>query len=67
MATTETTLSRLLAAAGALLRAAVPAASPVMAGGASLNHADAPRAAFGGHKSEHEAVEPAVASFPRGL
>ncbi|WP_341989514.1 hypothetical protein [Azorhizobium sp. AG788] len=67
MTTTETTLSRLLAAAGALLRAAVPAASPVMAGGASLNQADAPRAAFGGQKREQDAVEPAIASFPRGL
>lgn len=67
MTTTESTLSRLLTTVGALLRAAVPSTSPVMAGGASLTHADAPRAAFGGQKREQEAVEPAIASFPRGL
>ncbi len=67
MTANETTFSRLVAAAGAFLRAAVPTVSPVMAGGATLSQVEAPRASFGGQKGEPEAVEPAVASFPRGL
>lgn len=67
MTANETTLSRLAAAAGAFLRAVVPTVSPVMAGGATLSHTEAPRASFGGRKTEDEAVEPAVAAFPRGL
>ncbi len=67
MTANETTLSRLLSAAGAFLRAAVPTATPVMAGGATLDHASDSRATFGGQKSETEEREPAVAAFPRGL
>lgn len=67
MTANETTLSRLVAAAGAFLRAVVPTVSPVMAGGATLGHVDAPRTGFGGKQGEPEAVEPAIASFPRGL
>ncbi len=55
MTANETTLSRLLAAAGAVLRAVVPTVSPVMAGGPAMRHVEAPRASFGGQKNEAEA------------